>query len=235
MTSRHVHALIGTAAAAATVIGVGLAPAAAAAAQRPATPATWTVTPGGNFYTRYVFATPELTDTTTGARFGCPSGFSIHGTLKSGSGLANPIGTIANAVGDGGPQHLLVCTGHGLELKITFGGLPWPIRATSYNPASPGTTSGTLTGVDGQVVRYQTGASCSAVIDGTAPGAGDGRAGFSYANTHAGSFTFTGAGNLHFYNVSGCNGHIKSGDSLSYTATEGLRVNGGGVDVITSP
>ena len=49
-----------------------------------------------------------------------------------------------------------------------------------------------------------------------------------------------GAGNLHFYHVSGCNGHIKNGDSMTYTDSLGIRANGGqgggsGINVITSP
>jgi hypothetical protein len=230
MLNMQVRALLGAAAAAAMAIGLGLAPAAAATA-------TWTVTPGGNFYTKYEFATPELTDATTGTRFSCTTGFVIHGTLKSGTGLADPIGTIANAVGASG-GHLLLCTRKGLVLKVTFGGLPWPVRAIRYDGASPGTTSGILTGVTGTITRHFSGPSCSAVIDGTAPGAGDGRVHFTYANN--GFFTITGAGNLHFYHVSGCNGHIKNGDSMTYTDSLGIRANGGqgggsGINVITSP
>jgi hypothetical protein len=230
MMNKQVRALMGAAAAAAMVIGLGLAPAAAATA-------TWTVTPGGNFYTKFLDTTPDLTDATTGARFGCTSGFVIHGTLKSGTGLADPIGTIANAVGASG-GHLLQCTGNGLILKVTFGGLPWPIRAIRYNDAGPGTTSGILTGVTGMITKRLSGPSCNAVIDGTAPGAGDGRVHFTYAND--GTFTFTGAGNLHFYHVRGCNGHIKNGDILTYTGSLGIRATSGqgggsGINVITSP
>ena len=104
--NKQVRALLGAAAAAAMVIGLGLAPAAAATA-------TWTVTPGGNFYTGSTsVATPRLTDATTGTRFSCTTGFVIHGTLESGTGLADPIGTIANAVGASG-GHLLLCTRKG--------------------------------------------------------------------------------------------------------------------------
>jgi hypothetical protein len=227
--------LLGAAAAAAMVIGQGLAPAAAATA---AATATRTVAPGGSFYTRYLYATPVLTDATTGARFPCATGFHIHGTLKSGTGLADPIGTIASAVGDGGPGNLLLCTRNGLALKVTFSGLPWQVRAVHYDGASPGTTSGILTGMTGTITKHLSGPSCSAVIDGTAPGAGNGRVHFTYTNN--GTFTITGAGNLHFYHVSGCNGHIHNGDSMTYTGSLGLRANNGhgggsGINIITSP
>lgn len=233
MGNKQVRGLLGVAAAAAMVIGQGLAPAAAATA---ITATTWTVTPGGSFYTKYEFAVPELTDATTGARFGCPTGFIIHGTLKSGTGLADPIGTIAKAVaGAPGP---IVCDGKGLQLEVTFGGLPWPVRAIRYDAASPGTTSGILTGVTGTITKHFSAPKCSAVIDGTAPGAGDGKVHFTYTNN--GGFTLTGAGNLHFYQVSGCNGHIKNGDSMTYTDSLGIRATSGhgggsGINIITSP
>lgn len=230
MVNKQGRALLGAAAGAAMVIGLGLAPATAATAT-----ATWTVAPGGNFYTKYP-ATPELSDATTGARFPCPSGSVIHGTLKSGTGLADPVGTIAKAVGQApGP---IRCDRQGTVLEVTFGGLPWPIRAVHYDGASPGTTSGILTGVTGTITKYFSGPPCSAVIDGTAPGAGDGRVHFTYTNT--GTFTLTGAGNLHFYHVSGCNGQIKDGDSMTYTASFGILATSGhgggsGINIITSP
>ena len=116
---------------------------------------------------------------------------------------------------------------------MTFNGLPWTIRALRYDSASPGTTSGILTGVAGRVANYA-GPSCRAVIDGTAPGAGDGRVRFTYANN--GDFTLTGAGDLHFYNVSGCNGHINGGDSMTYAAPLFILADGShDINVITSP
>ena len=140
MMIKQVRAVMGTAAAAAMVIGLGVTPVAAATA-------TWTVTPGGKFYTLGHLATPDLTDATTGARFPCPTGFVISGTLKSGTGLADPIGTIATAKGRAGSPLVLQCTGNGLELTVTFSGLPWQVRATRYDSASAGTTTGILTGV----------------------------------------------------------------------------------------
>ncbi|HET7246318.1 MAG TPA: hypothetical protein VFJ07_15910 [Streptosporangiaceae bacterium] len=226
MMIKQVRAVIGAAAAAAVVLGLGVMPVAAATA-------TWTVTPGGKFYTLSHLATPDLTDATTGARFPCPTGFVISGSLKTGTGLADPLGTIATAKGAAGNPLVLQCTGNGLELTVTFSGLPWQIRATRYDSASPGTTSGILAGLAGRVASFS-GPSCSAVIDGTAPGAGDGKVRFSYTNN--GVFTIKPAGNLHFYNVSGCNGHINNGDSMTYTAPLGIKANGShAINIITSP
>ena len=226
MMIKQARTVIGAAAAAAVVIGLGVTPVAAATA-------TWTITPGGKFYTFVDPATPELADATTGARFPCPTDFGISGTLKSGAGLVNPIGTIATARGRAGNPLVLQCTGNGLQLTVTFSGLPWPVRALRYDSAGPGTTSGILTGVTGRIASFS-GPSCSAVIDGTAPGAGDGRVRFAYANN--GDFTIKPAGNLHFYNVSGCNGHFNSGDSMSYTAPMLITADGSrAINVITSP
>jgi hypothetical protein len=226
MMSKQVRAVMCAAAAAALVIGLGVTPVVAATA-------TWTVTPGGKFYTLGHLATPGLTDVTTGARFPCPTGFVISGTLKSGTGLADPIGAIATAKGGAGSPMVLQCTGNGLELTVTFRGLPWQVRATRYDSASPGTTTGILTGVAGRVASFS-GPSCRAVIDGTAPGAGDGRVRFTYANK--GVFTIKPAGNLHFYNVSGCNGYINNGDGITYTAPLLIKADGShAINIITSP
>ena len=224
MMIKHVRAVLGAAVAAAIVIGPGVATAATA---------TWTITPGGKFYTFVSFATPELTDATTGARFPCPTGFGISGTLKSGTGLTDPIGTVTTAKGRAGNPLTLQCSGNGLQLTVTFSGLPWQVRALRFDSASPGTTSGILTGVAGQAANFS-GPSCSAVIDGTAPGAGDGKVGFSYANN--GDFTIKPARNLHFYQVSGCNGHINNGDSMTFTAPFLIKADGShDTNVITSP
>ena len=226
MMIKHVRAVLGAAVTAAVVIGLGLAPVAAATA-------TWTITPGGKFYTFTEPTTPVLTDATTGARFPCPTGFGISGTLNSGTGLTGPIGKVTTAKGRAGNPLTLQCTGNGLALTVTFSGLPWTIQALRYDSASPGTTSGILTGVTGQIANFS-GPSCSAVIDGTAPGAADGKVRFTYAND--GTFTIKPAGNLHFYNVSGCNGHISNGDSMTYTAPLLILANGShDRNIITSP
>jgi hypothetical protein len=78
-----VRAVTGAVSAAAVVIGLGLTPAAAATA-------TWTVTPGGKFYTFSTLADyTVLTETTTGARFECGD-FTVSGTLKSEAGWLIP-------------------------------------------------------------------------------------------------------------------------------------------------
>jgi len=66
------------------------------------------------------------------------------------------------------------------------------------------------------------------------PGAGDGRARFTYLNN--GELHDQGSGDLHFYNVRGRNGHLNNGDSMTFPAT--LLIKAGGshdINIITSP
>src|ERR1700722_20521031 len=82
------------AAVAAGVVMLGLSPAGATSS------ATWTVTPGGAFYTSHQETNFSfLTDTTTGARFQCSDGPFLSGKFQSGNGLANPIGKVTVAHG----------------------------------------------------------------------------------------------------------------------------------------
>jgi hypothetical protein len=58
---------------------------------------------------------------------------------------------------------------------------------------------------------------CTAVIDGTGSSASDGIANVSYTNGTGVLRARTG-GNLHFYNVRGCAGLIRTGDSATISA-----------------
>jgi hypothetical protein len=60
----------------------------------------------------------------------------MHGTLQSGTGLANPIGTIVKAVWATAAPHPLLCPRKGLVLKARFGGLPWPVRPSAMAPSA---------------------------------------------------------------------------------------------------
>jgi hypothetical protein len=205
---------------------LGLSPAVAS------TSATWTVEPGGGFYTFTNSNDSFLRDTTTGAAFPCVSAFDISGEFKSGSGLSNPIGTVKTARG-GNTIGVVLCSGNGLNIALSFKNLPWSIRVVRYDSAGVGATSGVLLGIAGNVAS-QSSVPCSAAIDGTAPGAGNGRVGFRYLNN--GDFFIKATGNLHFDNVSGCNGHINNGDSMTYTPSLLIKADGShDVNVITSP
>lgn len=205
-------------------VGLGATPVVAATA-------TWTVTPGGNFYTNQPGQSVYLTDVSTGTLFRCDSGFSVSGQFKSGSGLTNPIGTVKAATAP-----VLCGAGGNKQFYVAFGNLPWGIRAMRYD-ATAGQTFGQFTKVDATLSAPASDPACSGVIDGTAPGASDGAMGFRYLND--GAFHTRSAGtSLHFYNVSGCSGIINSGDSIVFWAYGVLYAKGGSgmtPNIITSP
>jgi hypothetical protein len=179
----------------------------------PAFAATWTVKPGGS-YTATTTKT-VLTDTKTGAALTCVSTSTLpaskaSGTLKSGSGLSNPLGTVAAASFNN-------CTGPaGLKFKVTTGHLPWHVNGSSF---SSGTTTGNISGI--HAVLTGTNNTCKATVDGTGATANNGKVTIKHTNGTAGNkLTVTGGGNLHTYNVTtGCLGAINSGDAVSFKAT----------------
>ncbi len=182
-----------------------------------ASTATWTVSPGG----RYVSHSAEywfLQDDGTKYKIPC-NDVSARFHFKSGTGLTNPIGIIKsislNNCGYGGTAN---------TFSVLPVGLPWAFRALSYDP-STGATRGVVLNVHFTV----TGASCSAVIDGTGPTAYNGQLQFYWDN---GSNVFDigtkGTRHLHVYNVSGCSGVFSNGDPIlangAYTMPASLTI-----------
>jgi hypothetical protein len=204
----------------ATALAVGLGATAAFAA---GATTTWTVKPGGSYTA--VAAKTILKDKTTGTELTCVTVSSVPaskaaGTLKSGSGLTNPIGKIASIAFNN-------CTGPlGLAFTVTVSNLPWHINALKYD-ASTGTMLGNVSGVHATL----SGPSCSAVVDGTGPTADNGKAAIKHVNSAPAKLRATGGGDLHIYNVSGCAGLIASGDAAGFTATYTLNK----AQTITSP
>ena len=196
-------------AAIAGVIGLSAAPAVAA---------TWTVKPGGS-----VAATAgktTLTDTRSGVALSCTSSKGAA-TLKSGSGLSGTgIGSITSLTFNS-------CTGPlGLMFTVTTSHFPWSLNAVSFNSTS-GVTTGTITGIHATL----TGPSCSAVVDGTGATADNGMVSGTYTNSTGALKPLTTGGNLHIYNVSGCAGLIRTGDSTTFSATYAVSPK----QTITSP
>ena len=99
-----------------------------------------------------------------------------------------------------------------------------PERGVLFNSTS-GVTTGTLTGIHAAL----TGPGCSAVVDGTGATADNGMVSATYS-TGALKVLTTG-GNLHIYNVSGCAGLIRSGDSTTFSGTYAVSPR----QTITSP
>ncbi|HEY1914931.1 MAG TPA: hypothetical protein VGH27_05075 [Streptosporangiaceae bacterium] len=143
--------------------------------------ATWTVSPGGGY--------------DVAARF----------WFKSGAGLTDPIGrTKTVRLGD--------CEDNSTAapFSVTAAGLPWAIRALSYDPKTK-TTRGTVLHVHFSV----TGPSCSAVIDGTSPTADDGQLAFLWVKGNKILYVdSTTISPLHVYDVSGCAGVFNDGEQV---------------------
>jgi hypothetical protein len=180
----------------------------------PAFAATWTVTPGGSVSGSA--GTTTLKDSTTGTTISCSSS-TATGTLKSGSGLTNPIGSIAGI-------SFSNCTGPlGLAFTASVTG-PLPLNANSY---SSGVTSGTITHIHGTVSS----SGCSAVIDGTSGTADNGTVNATFTNSTSQLKVLTTGSTLHIYNVSGCFGLISNGDGATFSGTYNITPK----QTVTSP
>jgi len=182
---------------------------------------TWTVKPGGSYTAKS--GTTTLTDTVTGAVLTCTSS-AAAGTLKSGSGLTNPLGTVTSNTFTG-------CTGPaGLTFSVKTSASstkPWKVNATSF---SSGVTHGNISGIHAKLTG--TNNTCTAVVDGTGATAFNGKVAISHSNSALTKLKVTKGINLHTYNVSsGCLGAINSGDTVTFKTTYTL--NHG--QTITSP
>jgi hypothetical protein len=165
---------------------------------------TWTVTPGGPI--TGTAASLVASDTTTGASLTCQDE-QTNGTSKSGVDL-DGVGIMYVL-----SQIPLQCEAPtGLAFSLTAQNFPWSMNAVSYNPAT-GVSNMTINGVQATT----TGPNCSAQVGGASPGTG-GTVDATFSNsTH--QLTLLSTGNLHLWNVSGCGGALKSGDSSALTGT----------------
>ncbi|HEY1916778.1 MAG TPA: hypothetical protein VGH27_14495 [Streptosporangiaceae bacterium] len=151
-----------------------------------------------------------LKDTSTGTRSFCKSA-NLHATLKSGSGLADAgIGSITSATFTG----YYLDGGNVDPLTVVANGLPWKLKATSYDVGA-GVTTGTITGID---LTINGALVCSAVLDGTAAGADNGGIRFTYTNSTGKLKLLPGGSSLHGWSVFDCYGLIgKGGDPVQPT------------------
>ncbi len=208
--SKCAHTLFAASAAIALTAGLGGSPALASAR-------TWTVTPGGS-YTGTLFANNlSVFDSHTGQTASCGPGTSTaHLQFKSGSGLSNPIGKFAAV------SFTMCSSSTSFSFTVTAGGLPWQIRATSYTP-----TNDVVHGKYLHLHLAISGTYCSAVIDGTGPAAHNGTVPFEWSGNEL-QTRFKNGGNLHVYNVNGCNGNFNDGDPVvlytSYLISQPLTI-----------
>jgi hypothetical protein len=89
--------------------------------------------------------------------------------------------------------------------------MPWTLNAKSYNPHSVGGA----TTMNIKKIHFASSASgCSFVVDGTSDTANDGSIRLKYCNNTHRLHTVSNGSTLHFYDVSGCDGLIHSGDAM---------------------
>lgn len=190
-----------------TAGAMALATGLSAAPSLAATATTWNVSPGGAV-TLTQSGHFTLTDVTTGNSLACAHTKGT-GRFKSGSGLSGArIGTIT-------ALSLSKCTGPGgLTFTMRPGHLPWALNADTYDPSiTAGLTTGTITGLH----AFLSGTNCHATVDGTSATADNGRTQIHYHNSLAKLKIRTQHSTLHFYNVSGCGGLIKSHDAITFS------------------
>jgi hypothetical protein len=121
---KRIRTMVLAAGAAAVAVGVGVTSAGASTA------VTWTVTPGGNLAGSR--GTLTLTDTVTGTSLTSCGVEITSGTLESGSGLSNPIGT--NVVITFMPNR--PCSGPGGQTFRGSTGSPGTIVASTYDAST---------------------------------------------------------------------------------------------------
>jgi hypothetical protein len=212
---KHLTAVLLSGGAAALALGIGTAAMATTAT-------TWTIKPGGSYTSKS--GTTTLTDTATGAVLTCTSS-TAAGTLKSGSGKTNPIGTVTSSTFTG-------CTGPaGLTFSVKASASStksWKVNATGF---SSGVATGNISGI--HAVLTGTNNTCKATVDGTGASAFNGKVRITHSNSAPAKLKVTNGINLHTYNVNatGCLGAINNGDAVTYKATYTLNK----AQTITSP
>jgi hypothetical protein len=185
---------------------VGAAAAGAIALTAPAAfAATWTVSNGGNFTA--TSSSVSFKDVTTNQTFNCTAS-TITGNAPNGTGLS---GTGIAHLNSGGS--FTGCTGPlGSTGTATLGG--GTLNAVSYNSTSPGTTSGTITGITATLNIRDLFGTCTAAVSGSVNTVKYVNSGtLTTAPDASPVLTITSA------TGSGCAGLIKAGDKTTFTAS----------------
>jgi hypothetical protein len=169
-----------------------------------AVPATWTITPGGNF--TGAAGTTLLKVQETGVQLTCRTA-TARGTAKTGPGHSNPLATLPP-----GGVRFNTCTGpFGLTFGVTHVGT-WSLNGNSY--AAPVTT-GNLVNINANI----SGPGCAANVTGSVNA--------TYNNTTKVLTVLPNFG-LTFTSVTGCLGLISAGQHASFsgafTISPGLTV-----------
>jgi hypothetical protein len=223
MMIKHVRGALAAVSAVALITGLAAAPVAAATA-------TWTVTPGGRFFSPSSgYTRQDFTDSSTGTVIGC-NDLTMGGTFKSGSGVTNPIAKITSfGYSSGSPGEAYPCSIGAPVIEVTFSTLQF--RAVRYD-ASQGVTYGAFADVHATFSGAGSFA-CSGIIDGTSATAHNG---LIRVLAKTGGVRTFGGSVLHLYDISGCGGLLNSGDTLTFKGIFALEQwKTGHAEIITSP
>jgi hypothetical protein len=215
---KRIRTMVLAAGAAAVAVGVGVTSAGASTA------VTWTVTPGGNLVGSR--GTLTLTDTVTGTSLTSCGVEITSGTLESGSGLSNPIGT--NVVITFMPNR--PCSGPGGQTFRGSSGSPGTIVASTYH-ASTGEMIGHLK--DAIDYDFGNGSTCGFSLVNSSDN-GPGTVLVKHLNSNPAKLVILKRGsNLRIFNVTGspCDSLFNNGDA----ATLAGRITLSTGQTITSP
>lgn len=160
-----------------------------------AVPATWTITPGGNF--TGAAGTTVLKVQETGIQLTCRSA-SAAGTAKIGPGNSNPLATLP-----AGSTKFNTCSGpFGLTFGVNHVGV-WTLNGASY---SAGVTTGSLNNINANI----SGPGCAANVVGSVNA--------TYTNATHVLAVLPNYG-LTFTSVTGCFGLIAAGQHASFSGS----------------
>jgi hypothetical protein len=168
-------------------------------------PPTWSVSPGGTF-TGAKSGRIIFTDTATKRTVTCLASKAM-GKLKSGRNLPGAdIGTITTV-------ELAKCTGPGnLAVTIPFQNVPWNLSALEQKD------KGITTGEISRIHATFSASKCTAILSGTSASDGNGEIKVHYNNSKARIATIPTEETLRLFDVNGCTGLFKTGDSMTLTA-----------------
>jgi hypothetical protein len=126
------------------------------------------------------------------------------GNVPNGTGNGQPLGHINSL------NFNNCLLGGIIPFTVTTTNFPWNLNGDSF---ANDVTTGTITKVHANVA----GTNCSLKVDGTGPDTNDGSVGATYDNGTAVLGVTPGTGNLHVWDVVGCNSLVSSGDPANFS------------------
>jgi hypothetical protein len=195
------------------LVGAGAAAAITLVASSASAAGTWSISPGGKYTASLTSGTTAvLTDSAAKATVTCTAS-TTNGTLQTGTGLNNPLGTISTT-------KWTSCTGPDGSTGTAAGNnasTAWSLNGVSYSSGvTTGSITSTGTGVGGTISLSSILGACTIVVGGTSakPASASG----TYTNS-TGVLAITGTTNLVVTSVSGVCPGVATGQSTTFTAS----------------